>query len=673
MKHILTTLLFTLLALTTQAQALTDTYWRNAQTGEWLIGFTENHVIYDCRTWDIVARLEKKDKHELTIAEGGDTLNLSVSKQKKGVRKVRFGKDKPVVCEAITTKTLPDYPTRDERTAFKDNGYRSGDSVTIYGWVKNRTPEMLEQGGGKFADIAINNFFTDEEEGFNAPLDSLGRYHITVPVLNAAQAYIDWGRSNFETVLEPGETYFFFYDAKTGQQLVMGKDARLQNELLAYPENFSGNDIYAYYYRVRKSKVDLRSLPDEEMLVFWDYLKQDKATADSLLDLRMKEHPNLSQRYAQYLRNIYASRVGCNLMQARYSAKSDTLPAVYMDYVTQECWNKMGTPYTLYPDLSTFIRDYFGYAENMLPDSDAIDLVLTLYQRGTITLSEEEHYAFLHYKDEFNQLSKSVEGRTQEDKQTLVDAFNKTETAALINKVFKRVQSSLTVAAIVDEIQRTSASVQCDSTLRDLYAARTFYNYMDNTRKPLPEEGIQWVNENIKMDFARQMVMTLHEKYDALLRKDFSNTTSLLSTDKLEGITEGEQILRELIAPWKGKIILIDVWGTWCGPCRMAMKHSQELYERMKPYNMYFLYLANRSDETSWKNVIKEYNVNGENVGHVNLPAEQQDAVERFLKVNSYPSYFLINREGHLLNINADPRNLDAFEQLVKGMEEKKK
>ena len=670
MKTKLISLLLALCAISAQAQTITDTYWRNAQTGEWLIGFTENHVIYDCRTWDIVARLEKKDKHELTIADGGDTLNLSVSKQKKGVRKLRFGKDKPVVCEAITTKTLPDYPTRDERTAFKDNGYRSGDSVTIYGWVKNRTPEMLEQGGGKFADIAINNFFTDEEEGFNAPLDSLGRYHITMPVLNAAQAYIDWGRSNFETVLEPGETYFFFYDAKTGQQLVMGKDARLQNELLAYPENFSGNDIYAYYYRVRKSKVDLRSLPDEEMLVFWDYLKQDKATADSLLDLRMKEHPNLSQRYAQYLRNIYASRVGCNLMQARYSAKSDTLPAVYMDYVTQECWNKMGTPYTLYPDLSTFIRDYFGYAENMLPDSDAIDLVLTLYQRGTITLSEEEHYAFLHYKDEFNQLSKSVEGRTQEDKQTLVDAFNKTETAALINKVFKRVQSSLTVAAIVDEIQRTSASVQCDSTLRDLYAARTFYNYMDNTRKPLPEEGIQWMNENIKMDFARQMVMTLHEKYDALLRKDFSNTTSLLSTDKLEGITEGEQILRELIAPWKGKIILIDVWGTWCGPCRMAMKHSQELYERMKPYNMYFLYLANRSDETSWKNVIKEYNVNGENVGHVNLPAEQQAAVERFLKVNSYPSYFLIDREGHLLNINADPRNLDAFEQLVKGMEE---
>jgi thiol-disulfide isomerase/thioredoxin len=185
-------------------------------------------------------------------------------------------------------------------------------------------------------------------------------------------------------------------------------------------------------------------------------------------------------------------------------------------------------------------------------------------------------------------------------------------------------------------------------------------------RQPLAAMTIDWLNENIKLDFARHQVLALNEKYEALSRKDFSYSTNLLSTDNLEGITEGEQILRKIIEPWKGKIILIDVWGTWCGPCKEALKHSQELYERMKPYDMFFLYMANNSSETSWKNVINEYNVTGENVGHVNLPANQQSAVEDFLKVNSYPSYFLIDREGHLLEVNADPRNLDQFEELVK-------
>jgi hypothetical protein len=48
------------------------------------------------------------------------------------------------------------------------------------------------------------------------------------------------------------------------------------------------------------------------------------------------------------------------------------------------------------------------------------------------------------------------------------------------------------------------------------------------------------------------------------------------------------------------------------------------------------------------------------------LPVEQQEAVERFLKVNKYPSYFLIGREGHLLDVYVDPRNMEDFENLIK-------
>ena len=321
-------------------------------------------------------------------------------------------------------------------------------------------------------------------------------------------------------------------------------------------------------------------------------------------------------------------------------------------------------------DLVMMIPMYLDYREVSRGSIDATEKVLNLERKGFISLTDKERKYLQEYNSKVDEFGNKLQGLSGEEQKALIDEFNKSEMVTSVVEVINRIQKEQTAVSIIDDAQETMKMVKCDSILHDIYIARALCDCIDGTCKPLTDNAIQWMNENIKMDFARQMVMTLHEKYDALLRKDFSNTTSLLSTDKLEGISEGEQILRELIAPWKGKVILIDVWGTWCGPCRMAMKHSQELYERMKPYNMYFLYLANRSDETSWKNVIKEYNVNGENVGHVNLPAEQQAAVERFLKVNSYPSYFLIDREGHLLNINADPRNLDAFEQLVKGMEE---
>jgi hypothetical protein len=53
-------------------------------------------------------------------------------------------------------------------------------------------------------------------------------------------------------------------------------------------------------------------------------------------------------------------------------------------------------------------------------------------------------------------------------------------------------------------------------------------------------------------------------------------------------------------------------------------------------------------------------------VVHYNLPAEQQTAIEHFLGVNSFPTYKLIDRDGNILDVNADPRELNALENLLK-------
>jgi hypothetical protein len=82
-----------------------------------------------------------------------------------------------------------------------------------------------------------------------------------------------------------------------------------------------------------------------------------------------------------------------------------------------------------------------------------------------------------------------------------------------------------------------------------------------------------------------------------------------------------------------------------------------------------YLYLANRSPQTSWENVIKEYNVSGPNVAHYNLPEEQQAAIERHLNVHSWPTYKLFDRNGNLLDLQVDPRDLENLARPVRGDE----
>ena len=88
----------------------------------------------------------------------------------------------------------------------------------------------------------------------------------------------------------------------------------------------------------------------------------------------------------------------------------------------------------------------------------------------------------------------------------------------------------------------------------------------------------------------------------------------------------------------------------------------------IKDYDIVYLYLANNSSDESWKKVIKQYDVTGDNVVHYNLPAEQQSAIEKFLGVNSFPTYKLIDRNGQVLDVNADPRNLDALSRVLEQL-----
>ena len=158
--------------------------------------------------------------------------------------------------------------------------------------------------------------------------------------------------------------------------------------------------------------------------------------------------------------------------------------------------------------------------------------------------------------------------------------------------------------------------------------------------------------------------MEQHNKYLAFEQKG-ANLPVFKSADNVANMTDGEKILRKIIEPYKGKIVLLDVWGTWCAPCKMALKDSQKEFEALKDYNIQYLYLANRSPEQAWKNVINEYKVTGNNVAHYNLPADQQSAVENFLKIHSYPSYRIIDTDGNIIDLDVDARDFEATKRIL--------
>ena len=249
------------------------------------------------------------------------------------------------------------------------------------------------------------------------------------------------------------------------------------------------------------------------------------------------------------------------------------------------------------------------------------------------------------------------------------------DNADMIKEVDKILQSSKAKKVIrgkellIRMKQETFAldSIGADQIIKDVWLSRLVCRIIDETHTSVSPMVIDTLKAMVKNHFGIERIEKANDYYLAIENREFDKLV-LKSSDNLADLSEGEVLLKKILEPYKGKFVLLDIWGTWCGPCKEALSHSTEEYARLKDYDIQYLYLANNSPQQAWENVIKEYNVSGPNVAHYNLPWEQQAAIERHLNINAFPTYKLFNRDGNLLDLRVDPRDLEGLADLLEQL-----
>jgi len=107
-------------------------------------------------------------------------------------------------------------------------------------------------------------------------------------------------------------------------------------------------------------------------------------------------------------------------------------------------------------------------------------------------------------------------------------------------------------------------------------------------------------------------------------------------------------------ADLKGKVILLDFWGSWCVPCRNSHPALKELYAKYKSKGLEIIGISNEAFSAgktkqqqidSWKTAIKE---DGIDWLHVLNEAEINDLAKSH-DINGYPTKFLIDRNGKFI------------------------
>ena len=124
--------------------------------------------------------------------------------------------------------------------------------------------------------------------------------------------------------------------------------------------------------------------------------------------------------------------------------------------------------------------------------------------------------------------------------------------------------------------------------------------------------------------------------------------------------TDGKKIT---LADYKGKVVIVDFWDTWCPPCRMEIPHFIELYSQYKAKGFEMLgVVLGREGKAKVLDFIKTNNINYPNAY----------STEAFLNaygpIEGIPTTFVIDQKGYIYKTYTGYRDKAVFEGDIKAL-----
>jgi thiol-disulfide isomerase/thioredoxin len=183
-----------------------------------------------------------------------------------------------------------------------------------------------------------------------------------------------------------------------------------------------------------------------------------------------------------------------------------------------------------------------------------------------------------------------------------------------------------------------------DKLLRQVVLTEFFKQKIERSNSIIFEQFYDIAKNNIQEPFLWEPLLDLYNtnKKQNEIPKEY--TTNLMMKSQNSSVKE---VMDSIITTNQGKVIYLDCWATWCGPCKAEMSRSKQLLQNTNPDQVAFVFVCVDSDKKNWEKTLKELDIKGQ---HYFLTKEQSDEFRKVFNIRAVPYYCLFDKSGIIVD-----------------------